>query len=68
MSVRSVLPNGTLLFEIALTALGIVSIAFPLALVIILVCRWPAQMGSAAAARKSRRCGWGQRRLCAVLV
>jgi hypothetical protein len=39
MSVRSVLPNGTLLFEIALTALGIVSIAFPLALVIILVCR-----------------------------
>jgi hypothetical protein len=39
MSVRSVQPNGTLLFEIALTAFGIVSIAFPLALVIILVCR-----------------------------
>jgi hypothetical protein len=39
MSVRSVQPNGTLLFEIALTVLGIVSIAFPLALVIILVCR-----------------------------
>jgi hypothetical protein len=39
MSVRSVQPNGTLLFEIALTMLGIVGIGLPLAFVIILVCR-----------------------------
>jgi hypothetical protein len=39
MSVRSVQPNGTLLYEIALTVFGIVSIGLPLALIIILVCR-----------------------------
>jgi hypothetical protein len=39
MSVRGVQPNGTLLFEIALTIFGIVGIGLPLALIIILVCR-----------------------------
>jgi hypothetical protein len=39
MSVRSVQPGGTLLFEIALAIFGIVGIGLPLALVIILVCR-----------------------------
>jgi hypothetical protein len=39
MSVRSVQPNGTLLFEIVLTISGIIGIGLPLALIIILVCR-----------------------------